>query len=164
VVVNGFSKLFAMTGWRLGYAIVPEYIVRPVQKLQQNLLISPPDYPQFAAISALTESDEDIEKMRLCYDQRRELVLCKLKEMGLKILVEPTGAFYVFFNVSRYTDNVLSFAFEILDKAHVAMTPGVDFGPHGEGFLRLSYANSIENLEEGLNRLDRFLKQKVKVS
>jgi aspartate/methionine/tyrosine aminotransferase len=157
VVISGFSKLFAMTGWRLGYAIVPEYLLRPMQKLQQNLFVSPSDFPQFAGIAALTRADTDIERMRRCYDERRRLVLRKLQEMGLKILVEPTGAFYVFFNVSRYTDDVLSFAYEILERTGVALTPGVDFGPHGEGFLRLSYANSLENLEEGLDRLARFL-------
>jgi aspartate/methionine/tyrosine aminotransferase len=158
VVISGFSKLFAMTGWRLGYAIVPEYLVRPVQKLQQNLFISPPDFPQFAAMAALTDADDDIERMRQAYDERRKLVLRKLREMGLEVLVEPKGAFYVFFNVSRYTKDVLSFAFEILENAGVALTPGVDFGPNGEGFLRLSYANSLENLDEGLNRLAKFLK------
>jgi aspartate/methionine/tyrosine aminotransferase len=157
VVVSGFSKLFAMTGWRLGFAIVPEYLLRPMQKLQQNLFVSPPDFPQFAAIAALTQADADIETMRQCYDERRKLVLQKLQAMGLNTLVEPTGAFYVFFKVSRYTSDVLSFAFEILEQAGVALTPGVDFGPHGEGYLRLSYANSLENLEEGLNRLARFL-------
>ncbi len=157
VVISGFSKLFAMTGWRLGYAIVPEYLLRPMQKLQQNLFVSPSDFPQFAGIAALTRADADIERMRRCYDERRRLVLRKLQEMGLKILVEPTGAFYVFFNVSRYTDDVLAFAYEILERTGVALTPGVDFGPHGEGFLRLSYANSLENLEEGLDRLARFL-------
>ncbi len=157
VVISGFSKLFAMTGWRLGYTIVPEYLVRPVQKLQQNLFISPPDFPQFAAVAALTEADDDIERMRQAYDERRKLVLKKLREMGLEVPVEPKGAFYVFFNVSRYAKDVLSFAFKILEKAGVALTPGVDFGPHGEGFLRLSYANSLENLDEGLNRLAKFL-------
>jgi aspartate/methionine/tyrosine aminotransferase len=157
VVVSGFSKLFAMTGWRLGYAILPEYLVRPVQKLQQNLFISAPDFAQFAAIAALEEADADVERMRRCYDERRTLVLARLQAMGLEILVEPTGAFYVFFNVSRYTDDVLAFAFEILEKAGVALTPGVDFGPGGEGFFRLCYANSIENLAEGLDRLERFL-------
>jgi (5-formylfuran-3-yl)methyl phosphate transaminase len=157
VVVSGFSKLFAMTGWRLGYAILPERLVRPVQKLQQNLLISAPDFPQFAAIAALTEADADVERMRRCYDERRTLVLARLKAMGLSVLVEPTGAFYVFFNVSRYTDDVLAFAFEILETAGVALTPGVDFGPGGAGFLRLCYANSMENLAEGLDRLEGFL-------
>jgi aspartate/methionine/tyrosine aminotransferase len=157
VVVSGFSKLFAMTGWRLGYAILPEVLVRPVQKLQQNLFISAPDFAQFAAIAALEKADADVERMRRCYDERRTLVLARLKGMGLDVLVEPTGAFYVFFNVARYTDDVLAFAFEILETAGVALTPGVDFGPGGEGFLRLSYANSLGNLSEGLDRLERFL-------
>jgi aspartate/methionine/tyrosine aminotransferase len=159
-VVSGFSKLFAMTGWRLGYAIVPEYLLRPMQKLQQNLLISPPDFAQFAAIAALTQASEDVERMRRCYEERRELVLRRLREMGLKILVEPTGAFYVFFNVSRYTDDVLTFAYEILENTGVALTPGIDFGPGGKGFLRLSYANSIEKLDEGLARFARFLAER----
>jgi (5-formylfuran-3-yl)methyl phosphate transaminase len=156
-VVSGFSKLHAMTGWRLGYAILPEVLVRPVQKLQQNLFISAPDFAQFAAIAALTQADAEIERMRRCYDERRKLVLARLKEIGLDVLVEPTGAFYVFFNVARYTDDVLSFAFEILETAGVALTPGVDFGPGGQGYLRISYANSLENLAEGLDRLERFL-------
>lgn len=157
VVVSGFSKLFAMTGWRLGYAILPEHLVRPVQKIQQNLFISAPDFAQYAAIAALTQADDDIERMRRCYDERRRLVLARLAELGLEPLVEPTGAFYVFFNVARFTGDVYSFAFEILEKAGVALTPGVDFGPHGEGFLRLSYASSLEKIEEGLARLGRFL-------
>jgi aspartate/methionine/tyrosine aminotransferase len=160
VVVSGFSKLFAMTGWRLGYAILPDYLLRPVQKLQQNLFVSPPDFPQYAGIAALTSADQEIERMRQCYDERRRLVLERLAEIGLEVLVEPTGAFYVFFNVSRYTDDVLAFAFDILEKAGVALTPGVDFGPHGEGYLRLSYANSLENLEEGIGRLKRFLAER----
>ena len=157
VVVTGFSKLFAMTGWRLGYCIVPEYLARSVQKLSQNLVISPPDFPQFAGIAALTEAEDAVEEMRRAYDERRRLVLRRLEEMGLPVLVEPTGAFYVFFNVSRYTEKVYDFAFTVLEEAGVALTPGVDFGPHGEGFLRLSYANSLANLEEGLDRLAAFL-------
>ena len=160
VVVNGFSKLFAMTGWRLGWVILPEYLVRPVQKLQQNLFVSPPDFPQFAGIAALTRADADIERMRQAYDERRKLVLRKLKEIGLEVLVEPTGAFYVFFRVSHFTDDVLAFAFEILEKVGVALTPGVDFGPGGQGFLRISYANSLENLDEGIDRLGRFLDER----
>ncbi len=161
VVINGFSKLFAMTGWRLGYAILPEHLVRPVQKLQQNLFICAPDFAQFAAVAALTEAGEDVERMRRCYDQRRRLILDRLDRMGLKVLVEPTGAFYVFVNVSRYTKSVYDFAFRILDEASVAVTPGVDFGPGGEGYIRLSYANSLESIEEGMDRLEGFLdKQK----
>jgi aspartate/methionine/tyrosine aminotransferase len=157
VVINGFSKLFAMTGWRLGYAIVPPWLLRPMQKLQQNLLISPPDFAQFAAIAALQHADADVERMRRCYDERRQLVLRRLKEMGLEVLAEPVGAFYVFVNVRRYTQNVYEFAFDILEKAGVAVTPGVDFGPGGEGYIRISYANSLENIDEGMNRLQTFL-------
>jgi len=159
VVINGFSKLFAMTGWRLGYAVLPKHLVRPVQKLQQNLFICAPDFAQFAATAALTEAGEDVEKMRRCYDQRRKLLLGRLDRMGLKVLVEPTGAFYVFVNVSKYTDKVYDFAFRILEEASVAVTPGVDFGPGGEGFIRISYANSLENIEEGMNRLQGFLEK-----
>jgi len=157
VVINGFSKLFAMTGWRLGYAIVPEWLIRPVQKLQQNLFISPPDFSQFAALAALREAGDDVERMRSCYDQRRQLVLRRLEDMGLDVLTEPVGAFYVFVNVRRYTDDVHAFAFEILEQAGVALTPGVDFGPGGQGYLRISYANSLENIAEGMDRLATFL-------
>jgi aspartate/methionine/tyrosine aminotransferase len=157
VVINGFSKLFAMTGWRLGYCVLPEWLVRPVQKLQQNLLISPPDFPQFAAIAALEQASPDVERMRQCYDERRRLVLRRLKEMGLRVLTEPVGAFYVFVSVRRYTDDVLKLAFQILEEAGVAVTPGVDFGPGGEGYIRISYANSLENIEEGMSRLRSFL-------
>ncbi len=157
VVVSGFSKLFAMTGWRLGYAIVPEYLVRPIQKLQQNLFISPPDYPQFAAIAALEESTDDVAKMITEYDKRRRLVLLRLAEMGLSVLTEPIGAFYVFVNVAQYTNDVYKFAFEVLEKIGVAITPGVDFGPGGEGYVRISYANSIENIEEAMRRFSDYI-------
>lgn len=157
VVINGFSKLFAMTGWRLGYAVLPPWLVRPVQKLQQNLLISAPDFPQFAAIAVLQHAEADVQRMRQCYDERRRLVLRRLKEMGLDVLTEPVGAFYVFVNVQRYTESVREFAFQILEGAGVAVTPGVDFGPGGEGYIRISYANSLANIEEGMNRLQTFL-------
>jgi aspartate/methionine/tyrosine aminotransferase len=157
VVINGFSKLFAMTGWRLGYAILPPWLVRPVQKLQQNFLISAPDFPQFAAIAALQHADADVERMRQAYDQRRRLVLQRLRDMGLAVLTEPVGAFYVFVNVRAYTDNVLAFAFELLESAGVAVAPGVDFGPGGEGYIRISYANSLANIEAGMDRLATFL-------
>jgi aspartate/methionine/tyrosine aminotransferase len=156
IVINGFSKLFAMTGWRLGYAIFPEYMVRAVQKLQQNLFISAPDFAQIAARTALKEAVDDVEAMRQEYDVRRRFVLRRLRDIGFEIPVEPTGAFYVFINVSRYTQNVLDFTFQILEQAGVAVTPGVDFGSNGEGFVRICYANSMENLEEGMNRLEQF--------
>jgi aspartate/methionine/tyrosine aminotransferase len=158
IVINGFSKLFAMTGWRLGYAIVPESLIRPIQKLQQNLFISAPDFSQCAAIAALTQTDDEIERRRQLYDERRRFVLQRLQQMGLQILAEPTGAFYVFVNIRRWNDSSLDFAFQLLEEAGVAVTPGIDFGNHGEGFARISYANSQENLREGLNRLESFLK------
>lgn len=160
VVINGFSKLFAMTGWRLGYAIVPPWLVRPVQKLQQNLFISAPDFAQFAAIAALREAGPDVERMRTAYDERRKLVLRRLEEAGLAVLTEPLGAFYVFVNVAHLTHNVRTLAGEILEEAGVAVTPGIDFGPGGEGYLRLSYANSLENVDEGMRRLVGFLQQR----
>lgn len=160
IVINGFSKLYAMTGWRLGYAIIPPWLVRPIQKLQQNLFISAPDFPQLAAIAALEQGDADAERMRQCYDERRQLVLRRLSEMGLHVLTEPRGAFYVFVNVRRYTNDSRALAFEILETAGVAVTPGIDFGPGGEGYLRISYANSLENIARGLTRLDEFLRQR----
>jgi aspartate/methionine/tyrosine aminotransferase len=164
VVISGFSKLFAMTGWRLGYAIVPDWLVRPVQKLQQNLFISPPDFPQFAAIAALRHAQEDVARMRLEYDARRRLVLDRLQQMGLAVLTEPLGAFYVFVNVSAYTNDVYSFAFELLEEAGVAVTPGVDFGPRGEGYVRISYANSQANLSAAMDRLAQFLSRRARVA
>ena len=160
VVINGFSKLFAMTGWRLGYTILPPWLVRPVQKLQQNLFISAPDFPQFAAIAALQQAGPDIDRMRQCYDERRRLVLRRLAGMGLEVLTKPVGAFYVFVNVRRYTSDVREFAFRILHEAGVAVTPGVDFGPGGQGYIRVSYANSLANIDEGMNRLQAFLENR----
>lgn len=157
IVINSFSKLFSMTGWRLGYAIVPPDLVRPMQKLQQNLYVSPPDFTQIAALAALTRADSDVERMRRSYDVRRRLVLESLDSMGLQVPVPPTGAFYVFVNVSRYTQDVRDFTFRLLREAGVAVAPGVDFGTSGEGFIRISYANSTTNLKEGLNRLGGFL-------
>lgn len=157
IVINGFSKLFSMTGWRLGYAIFPESMIRSIQKLQQNLFISAPDFAQFAGIAALRDAGPDVERMVQKYDQRRRFVLDRLNKMGLGVAVEPTGAFYVFINVKSLSDSVLDLSFRILDDAGVALTPGVDFGPNGEGFIRICYANSLENLEEGMNRLERFI-------
>ncbi|MCG3129124.1 MAG: Aspartate aminotransferase [Phycisphaerae bacterium] len=160
VVVNGFSKLFAMTGWRLGYLIVPEWLVRPIQKLQQNLFISAPDFTQFAAVAALQHAAADVEHMRRCYDERRRLVLRRLAEIGLPVLCEPAGAFYAFVNVRRLTDDVLAFSREMLEHAGVAVTPGVDFGPGGAGYVRVSYANSLEQIGIGLHRIAAFVAQR----
>ncbi|CEP67772.1 Pyridoxal phosphate-dependent transferase [Moorella glycerini] len=156
-VINGFSKLYAMTGWRLGYVIAPPELVRPLQKLQQNLFICAGSFVQAAGIAALRECDEHVAHMVATYDERRRYLLSRLKTMGLATRVEPTGAFYALANVKKYTGDSYSFAFEILEKARVAVTPGIDFGRNCEGYLRISYANSLENIKEGLDRLVRFL-------
>jgi aspartate/methionine/tyrosine aminotransferase len=157
-VVNGFSKLFAMTGLRLGYVIAPPSLIRPMQKLQQNFFISANSMVQKAAIAALKCAGEDVARMKSIYDERRKFIIRRLKEIGLGITVEPTGAFYVFANATRYSTDSYRLAFDILEKAHVGVTPGVDFGRNGEGYLRFSYANSKENIAEGMNRLEAYFR------
>ena len=156
-VLNGFSKLFAMTGLRLGYVISPQAFVRPMQKLQQNFFISANAVVQKAGIAALKEAGEDVARMKAIYDKRRRFMISRLKEIGLGITVEPTGAFYVFANAKNISGDSYKLAFDILEKAHVGVAPGIDFGPNGEGYLRFSYANSLDNIKEGMNRLEQYL-------
>jgi aspartate/methionine/tyrosine aminotransferase len=156
-VINGFSKLYAMTGWRLGYLIAPLDFVRPLQKLMQNLFISANPFVQRAGIAALTQAGPEIDQMRATYDERRRFLLAGLEKLGFHIPVPPTGAFYVFVNARHLSMDSYALAFDILEKAKVGVTPGIDFGPGGEGFLRLSYANSLENLKEALKRLEAYL-------
>ena len=156
-VLNGFSKLFAMTGLRLGYVIAPQPFIRPMQKLQQNFFISANAMVQLAGIAALKESREDVVRMKDVYNERRKFMLARLKEIGFGITVEPTGAFYVFANAKHLSSNSYKLAFDILENARVGVAPGIDFGPNGEGYLRFSYANSLENLAEGMNRLEEYL-------
>ncbi|HLP16488.1 MAG TPA: pyridoxal phosphate-dependent aminotransferase [Bacteroidota bacterium] len=156
-VVNGFSKAYAMTGLRLGYCICPEEFIRPIQKLQQTLFICAGSVSQQCGIAALERCDEDLERMKQIYNTRRTYMIGRLKAMGFTIPVEPTGAFYVFVDSRHLSGDSYRLAFDILEKAHIGVTPGIDFGSNGEGFLRFSYANSIENIEEGLNRLERYL-------
>ncbi len=157
-VLNGFSKRFAMTGLRLGYLIAPKEYMRPLQKLQQNLFICAPSIAQQAGITALKEAEEDVEKMKAIYNERRIYMISRLKEMGFKIDVEPKGAFYIFCDARKFTKDSYKFAFEILEHAHVGVTPGVDFGTAGEGYIRFSYANSIENIKEGMDRIEAYLR------
>ncbi len=159
LVIGGFSKVYAMTGWRLGYVIAPPAYVRPLQRLQQNLFICAASFVQEAALAALTRCDSHVAAMVEMYDRRRCYLLERLRGMGIAPPVEPKGAFYVLADTRAYTSDSLSFAFEILEKAKVAVTPGVDFGPHAEGHLRISYANSLEKIAEGLDRLQSFLAQ-----
>ncbi len=157
-VFNGFSKLYAMTGLRLGYMIAPKNFIRPIQKIQQNFFISANAMVQVAGIAALKEAGEDISRMKRIYNERRKYMIRRLKDMGLGITVEPTGAFYVFANAKHISGDSYKLAFDILEKAHVGVTPGIDFGKNGEGYLRFSYATSMENITEGLNRLENYLK------
>lgn len=156
-VINGFSKLYAMTGWRLGYLIAPPAYMRTLQKLQQNLFICASSFVQEGGIVALRDCDQEVARRRLIYDERRKYLLARLKAMGIATAVEPTGAFYALANVKKYSMDSYKFAYEILEKAHVAVTPGIDFGQNCEGYIRLSYANSMENIKAGLDRLEIFL-------
>jgi aspartate/methionine/tyrosine aminotransferase len=157
VVFNGFSKAFAMTGWRLGYIIVPPDMIRPLQKMHQNFFISANAFVQAAGIAALREALPDSERMRRAYDERRRFIVPGLRRLGFGVATEPNGAFYVFANAKRYSGDSYRLAFEILERAKVCVSPGVAFGTNGEGFLRFSYANSLENLAEALGRLERYL-------
>lgn len=157
-VFNGFSKLYAMTGLRLGYMIAPKHFIRSIQKIQQNFFISANAMVQVAGIAALKEAGEDVSRMKQIYNERRQYMIRRLKDMGLGITVEPTGAFYVFANAKHISDDSYKLAFDILEKAHVGVAPGIDFGKNGEGYLRFSYATSMENITEGLDRLENYLK------
>ncbi len=157
-VLNGFSKLYAMTGLRLGYLIAPKAFIRPMQKLNQNFFISANAMVQKAGIAALREAGDDVRRMRATYDRRRRFMIDGLRRLGFGIRVEPTGAFYVFANARHLGQDSYQLAFDILERARVGVTPGIDFGKNGEGYLRFSYANSIENIRAGLKRIENYLK------
>ena len=156
-VINGFSKLYAMTGWRLGYCIFPKEFTQVMQRIHQNFMISANAFIQWAGIAALTKAKKDVAKMIKIYDERRKYMLSRLKDMGFVIHVEPTGAFYVFADARRFCTDSYKEAFRITEEVKVGVTPGIDFGSAGEGFLRFSYANSLENIKQGLNRLEIYL-------
>ncbi|RLB95964.1 MAG: pyridoxal phosphate-dependent aminotransferase, partial [Deltaproteobacteria bacterium] len=162
-VLNGFSKLYAMTGFRLGYLIAPPAFVRAIRKIAQNFFISTNTAVQYAGLAALTDPSVAAEtaRMREVYNQRRLFMIKRLQEMGLGITVPPTGAFYVFANARHISADSYKLAFDILEKAHVGVTPGIDFGQGGEGYLRFSYANSMERIAEGMDRLERYLKMET---
>ena len=156
IVVSGFSKLYSMTGWRLGYMIVPDPYIRPIQKLQQNLFISANSFVQSSGIEALRLSNNKIKNIVGKYKKRRDIMVTGLKNLGFDIKKVPDGAFYVFINTKKINTNSYQLAFDILEKSHVALTPGIDFGSGGEGYLRFSYANSVENIKEGIARLKKY--------
>ncbi len=156
-VLNGFSKVYAMTGWRLGYIISPIEFVRPMQKIQQNFFISAGSISQWAGVAALQKASSDVEQMRSVYNQRRKYMIQRLRGLGFGLPVEPTGAFYMLVNAEHISRNSYELAFEMLEKARVAVSPGIDFGRNAEGYLRFSYANSLDNIKEGLDRIEHFL-------
>ena len=160
-VVNGFSKRFAMTGLRLGYLIAPKQYMRKLQILQQNLFLCAPSTAQKAGIAALKDSKPDVDLMRSIYNTRRIYIIERLKKMGFVIHTEPQGAFYVFCDARRFTSDSYHFAFDVLEKAHVGITPGIDFGTGGEGFVRFSYANSLENIQTGMDRIEEYLNKLI---
>jgi (5-formylfuran-3-yl)methyl phosphate transaminase len=157
VVFNGFSKAFAMTGWRLGYIIVPPELIRPLQKMHQNFFISANAFVQAAGVAALREALPDSERMRRSYDERRRFIVPGLRKLGFGVATEPNGAFYVFANAKHFSTDSYRFAFELLERAKVCVSPGVAFGKNGEGYLRFSYASALDSLAEALERLKSYL-------
>ena len=156
IVINGFSKAFAMTGWRLGYALGPKNIMSQMTKIHQFAIMCAPTNSQFAAIEALANCDRDVEKMVDAYDQRRRYLLNAFREMGLECF-EPFGAFYMFPSIKKYGLTSEEFATRLLNEEKLAVVPGTAFGDCGEGFLRISYAYSMENLKIAIERLKNFI-------
>ncbi len=164
IVINGFSKRNIMTGWRLGYLIAPQNMVRNIQKLQQNLFICACSFIQTAGIAALRESQEVLEERFSGYNERRLYLYQTLQKIGIAPMKPPEGAFYMLANVKKYTDDSYSFALRTLEETGVAVTPGIDFGSGAEGYIRISYACSMDNLKEGLLRLENFFNNLSPVS
>ncbi len=157
IVVDGFSKTYAMTGWRLGWTVVPPALVRPIQKVAQNVFISAPTISQYAAVHALDAASE-VERMRRTYRERRDFLLPELKRLGFAVPVEPQGAFYVYAGIGKWKLDSMDFAQRALREAKVAITPGYDFGRFRAGsHVRFSYANHLEALKEGCRRLGDWL-------
>ncbi len=159
-VISGFSKAYAMTGWRLGYLIAPQSAVRALQTLHQNIVISANSFVQLAGVTALREGAPYVAKMRAEYDQRRRRLIPRLEDLGLTVHTRPAGAFYILADARHISNDSLSLAKEILDGTGVALTPGIDFGEGAEGFLRFSYANSMENLDKAVDLLAAFFRQR----
>lgn len=158
VLINGFSKAYAMTGWRLGYTAAPRLILEQMLKIHQFAIMCAPTTSQYAAVSALKNGDGDVQMMRESYDQRRRFVLHAFEEMRLECF-EPHGAFYVFPNIKRFGITSGEFATRFLQEEKVAVVPGTAFGDCGEGYLRVSYAYSLKSLKEALGRMARFVKR-----
>ena len=158
VLINGFSKAYAMTGWRLGYACGPEEIIRQMTKIHQYCIMCAPTTSQYAAIEALKNGDKDVEEMRAEYNRRRRFLMNAFKEMNIKVF-EPYGAFYIFPCIKEFGMTSDEFATRFLAEEKVAAVPGTAFGASGEGFLRISYAYSLERLKEAMKRFAHFVEK-----
>ena len=158
IVINGFSKSYAMTGWRLGYACGPQLILKQILKIHQFAIMCAPTTSQYAAIEALRHGDDDVEKMRDEYDRRRRFLLNAFEEMGIECF-EPYGAFYMFPSIKKFGMSSDEFATRLLKEEKIAVVPGTAFGDCGEGFLRISYAYSIDDLKAALERIGRFIEK-----
>ncbi len=156
IVINGFSKAFAMTGWRLGYALAPEAIASVMTKIHQFCIMCAPTTSQYAAIEALKNGDKDVAIMKKSYDERRRYLFKRLTDMNMPAF-EPLGAFYIFPNISRFGMSSEEFAEKLLKEQKLAVVPGTAFGNSGEGFIRISYAYSIDQLREALDRIEAFI-------
>ncbi|ETP72008.1 aspartate/tyrosine/aromatic aminotransferase [Lachnospiraceae bacterium JC7] len=156
VYINGFSKAYAMTGWRLGYCCGPQLIMKQILKLHQFAIMCAPTTSQYAAVEALKNGDEDIAKMREAYNERRRYLVTRLRDMGMECF-EPYGAFYVFPSVKNFGMSSEEFATKLLEEEKVAIVPGTAFGDCGEGFMRISYAYSIQDLKKALDGIERFV-------
>ena len=158
IIINGFSKAFAMTGWRLGYVAAPRKIMEQMVKVHQFCIMAAPTTSQYAAIEALRSCDKEVEEMCISYDQRRRYLVHALKNMGLDCF-EPEGAFYIFPSIKKFGMTSEEFAARLLREEKIAIVPGSAFGECGEGYLRVSYAYSIDELKEALGRLEKFIKR-----
>ena len=156
IVINGFSKAFAMTGWRLGYVAAPRYMMKQMVKVHQFCIMAAPTTSQYAAIEAMRSCDDEVEEMRIAYNQRRRFLVHEFQRMGIECF-EPEGAFYIFPSIKKFGMTSEEFATKLLNEEKVAIVPGSAFGACGEGYLRVSYAYSIEELKEALGRLERFI-------
>lgn len=158
ILINGFSKAYAMTGWRLGYACAPSEIIKQMTKIHQFAIMCAPTTSQYAAIEALKNGDQDVEMMRKSYNQRRRFLMDAFRKMRLECF-EPYGAFYVFPCIKEFGMTSEEFATKFLQEEKVALVPGTAFGECGEGFLRISYAYSLDNLKIAIGRLEKFIKR-----
>ncbi|MBN1637190.1 MAG: aminotransferase class I/II-fold pyridoxal phosphate-dependent enzyme, partial [Deltaproteobacteria bacterium] len=157
IVINGFSKTYAMTGWRLGWAILPKKLVRTAQKIQQNLMICAPSIAQWAGIAALRQAEDNVAHMHQVFSERRLVMLDQMQNYGLRVEVRPTGAFYVLVNMDHISKDSHNLAFDILKNTGVGITPGIDFGQEAASYVRFSYANSMDNIIEGITRIAEYI-------